>query len=403
MKKKRDVLFLCQYFYPEYISSATLPYDTAVALKEAGYTVDALCGYPYEYLDGQEVPLREDVDGIGIHRLKYIRNVHIGKLDRFLSFFSFTLMAFFHLFEIGKYESVVVYSNPPILPFVAGCAKKLFGTKLIFVSYDVYPEVAILTDSLSENGMVSRVMRWINRFVFRQADAVVALSGEMKDFLSTNRPIPQEKVHIIPNWYEDQGEPNRDRSGNRFAGLTAGRFVVSYFGNMGMIHDMDTIREAVYALKDDPNVCFLLAGHGRKMQDFRDMVAQEGVNNLLIYDFLKGQDFLDALQISDCAIVSMIESLVGTSVPSKTYSYMMQGLPLIPIMGECDIVADARRGAGIRVRNGDSAGLVDAIRTMQSSPELVKDMQKKCRELFLASYTKDICTQKYVELFRSLL
>jgi len=39
MSKKKDVLFLCQYFYPEYVSSATLPFDTAVALTKAGFTL----------------------------------------------------------------------------------------------------------------------------------------------------------------------------------------------------------------------------------------------------------------------------------------------------------------------------------------------------------------------------
>ena len=37
MGKKKDILFLCQFFYPEYISSAQLPFETAVALKEAGF------------------------------------------------------------------------------------------------------------------------------------------------------------------------------------------------------------------------------------------------------------------------------------------------------------------------------------------------------------------------------
>ena len=37
MKKKKDILFACQFFYPEYISSAQLPFDTAKALKAAGY------------------------------------------------------------------------------------------------------------------------------------------------------------------------------------------------------------------------------------------------------------------------------------------------------------------------------------------------------------------------------
>ena len=63
MKKKKDILFLCQFFYPEYISSATLPYDTARALKAAGYSVDALCGYPREYAHNAEVPRKEEVDG----------------------------------------------------------------------------------------------------------------------------------------------------------------------------------------------------------------------------------------------------------------------------------------------------------------------------------------------------
>ena len=71
--KKKDILFLCQFFYPEYISSATLPFDTAVALSRAGFKVGALCGYPREYADKQEVPLRETVEGVDIHRVKYIQ------------------------------------------------------------------------------------------------------------------------------------------------------------------------------------------------------------------------------------------------------------------------------------------------------------------------------------------
>ena len=63
---KKDVLFLCQFFYPEYVSSATLPYDTAVALKNAGLSVDALCGYPKEYAREADLPTKETVEGIGI-------------------------------------------------------------------------------------------------------------------------------------------------------------------------------------------------------------------------------------------------------------------------------------------------------------------------------------------------
>ena len=60
---------------------------------------------------------------------------------------------------------------------------------------------------------------------------------------------------VIPNWYRDEGGL-RDREENRFRELTAGRFVVSYFGNMGTMQDMDTILGAIRALREEKD-CLL--------------------------------------------------------------------------------------------------------------------------------------------------
>lgn len=68
---KKDILFLCQYFYPEHNSSATLPFDTARYFAKQGFSVGVLCGYPKEYFDENEVPYEEEIDGIHIHRISY--------------------------------------------------------------------------------------------------------------------------------------------------------------------------------------------------------------------------------------------------------------------------------------------------------------------------------------------
>ena len=73
MNSKKDILFLCQFFHPEYISSAQLPFDTAKALAKAGFSVDVLCGYPKEYYSGPQVPETEAIDGVTIHRLHYLQ------------------------------------------------------------------------------------------------------------------------------------------------------------------------------------------------------------------------------------------------------------------------------------------------------------------------------------------
>lgn len=399
---KKDILFACQFFYPEYISSAQLPFDTAKALKAAGYSVDVLCGYPREYLDGGSIPLRETVEGIDIHRLKYIQLDRSGFLGRIVNYFSFTLMVLLNLPKLRNYRAIVVYSNPPVLPWIVSWAKALFGTKLVFVAYDLYPEVATVTKTLGAGNPICKLMNHINRCICRRADRIVALSSEMKTYILNHRDYPETNVRVIPNWYADHGVVTDSRENNPFREVTKGRFTVSYFGNMGTMQDMKTILAAVRELRHE-DVFFLFAGHGNKMEDLKQTVQAEGIENIAIYPFLHGQDFQNALAISDCALVTLVKGATGLCVPSKTYSYMMQGIPLLAVMDEGDIVSDIERGAGRWVRNGEGTLLAQHIRDMKADPEAVHQMRIACRKLYETKYTEKICTQQYVTLFRELL
>ena len=402
MKHKKDILFLCQFFYPEYISSATLPFDTAAALKKAGFSVDALCGYPKEYAAEQDVPMTETAEGISIRRVKYIQTGRKGFLGRIINYFSFTFMILLNLWRLAGYRSVVVYSNPPVLPWVAALAKALFGTKLIFVAYDLYPEIAVNTGALREGSLICRMMNRINRSVYRRADAVVALSAEMKEFIRENRDISEDKIHVIPNWYENKPREMTGEGENPF--LTGEeKFTVSYFGNMGTAQDMQTILDAIRLLREEKNFRFLFAGHGNKMDQLRRIAEEEKLDNVRIFNFLKGKDFLNALAATDCALISLERGLTGLCVPSKTYSYMMEGIPLLAIMEPGDIVRDIEEGAGKWVRNGEAQALADHIRHMAENPEERSRMRRVCRELYLEKYTTEACTGLYVELLKELL
>lgn len=403
MRKKKDILFLCQFFYPEYVSSATLPYDTAAALHRGGYTVDALCGWPKEYTRGEQISRRETRDGIGIRRLRYLQMNKKSRLGRLVNYISFTAAVLLHLPVLARYRAVLVYSNPPLLPWAAALAKRLFGTKLVFVAYDLYPEAAIVAGAAGEAGLMSRVMRHINKVVFTRADRVVALSGEMREFILKNRPVSGDRVAVIPNWYRDEGESGPPGPENRFYREYAGCFVVSYLGNMGTMQDMDTVLEAVRLLRDEPSVRFLFAGHGNKLEQIRRTVEEEGLENARVLGFLHGKDYQDALEISGCAVVSLIRGSTGLCVPSKTYGCMMRGLPLLAVMGESDIARDAASGAGFQVENGDGAAMAAAIRRMRDDPELTAAMGRRSRSIYLENYTAEAAGRRYVELLYALL
>ena len=57
--EKKKILILCQYFYPEYVSSATLPTQMAEDLVERGMKIDVICGWPNEYSKERKVKTGE--------------------------------------------------------------------------------------------------------------------------------------------------------------------------------------------------------------------------------------------------------------------------------------------------------------------------------------------------------
>lgn len=409
MKQKKDILFLCQFFYPEYVSSATLPTDTAVALSKAGFSVSALCGYPKEYNLAKEVPLKEVYQNIEIKRLKYSQKKRSNTIGRLINYFSFTMKVAMNFSEFKKYKSVIVYSNPPILPVIPVLANKFFGTKVVFVSYDVYPEMAHITKSISENGMISKVMKCANKIIFKRLEKVVALSSEMKVYLLKCRStLSKGQIEVIPNWFEDKIKPKisediQNATLKRIKGED--NLVVSYFGNMGICQDMDTMINAIRQLKDNSEIKFLFAGHGNKMSKLKDIIKEENLDNVKIYDFLHGKDFEDALNISDCFLVSLEEGLTGLCVPSKTYSYMMAGKPIIAIMGkDSDIVRDLEQyNCGYAMEVGEHAKLVNAIEELHRNSDNRKLMGENCRKIFLEKYTKKKCTQQYVNMMKDIL
>jgi glycosyltransferase involved in cell wall biosynthesis len=409
MKAKRDILFLCQFFYPEYISSATLPYDAAQALAKAGLSVDVICGYPKEYNTTSNVPIHEIHEGITIKRIKYLQLKRNNFFGRVINYFSFTFLVFLRFNQLKNYKSIIVYSNPPILPMVAALANKLFNTKVVFVSFDVYPEVAYATNAIVKGSLLSKIMEFSNSIIFKHITKVIAISNEMKRYLVNNKQnLTESKIEVIPNWYENKELPKISISikNKLFNSIKTNKnFVVSYFGNLGICQDIEIIIEAIRQLKYDNEVQFIFAGHGSKMETLKKIVEADALINVQIFNFLHGKDFLDALNVSDCFIVSLVKGLSGLSVPSKTYSYMMAGKPIIAIMEkDFDIVRDLEEyKAGFVLESREVKKLVVCVKDLHCNSKKSKMMGENCKRLFLDKYTKLYNTQKYVKLMKSIM
>lgn len=401
--KEKDIIFLCQFFYPEYNSSATLPWDTAQYLANKGFKVGAICGYPKEYNTAGTVPNEEDRDNVHIKRLHYLQLKRGSKIGRLINYFSFTLSVLLHIRELKNCKCIIAYSNPPVLPVATVLANKLYRTKIVFVSFDVYPEVAFASNSLSPDSLITKGMNRLNQALFRRASAVVALTEEMREFLlSARNTLTAERVAVIPNWAHEKSCPQTLEAYQRF-GYCPDDFIVSYFGNMGICQDVETMLDAIERLKENDHIKFLIVGHGSK----KTHVAQktDGCKNVQVLDFMTGKEFEQAVSISSCSIVSMERGLRGMCAPSKYYSYLQAGLPVLAIVEADTYIAKElkRENVGLSSEVGDGAELVQNILMLYRNREMTKKMSDNASALYEQRYAKEIGLGKYAALFETAL
>lgn len=406
---KRDVLFMCQFFYPEFISSALLPYQTAKGLSDAGFSVDVLCGYPKEYAGSEKtISKKQSIDNINIYRKKYAQLGRQNFVSRLINYFSFTFSMLLSLPRLRNYKIVVVYSNPPILPIITVMAKKLFGTKIVFVSYDIYPEIAINSNAISENSIISKVMNFINNTLFKNVSKVVSLSQEMKKYIVDNRVISNDKVEVIPNWATETYHFVEAFSNQELKEIHEEyQLVVSYFGNMGTAQDIDTLMQVMNKQEiKNSKIAFLFAGHGNKKELLKEFIIDNQIENCFIFDYLKGDDFTEALSISDIFVVSLSSNISGLAVPSKTYSYYQAGKPVIAIMSsDTDIAKETTQyQAGFSFENNSIEELTEMLVGLQSNKgDILEMMGKRVTKLHNDKYKKQYQIDKYISLINALL
>ncbi|MCC2751707.1 glycosyltransferase family 4 protein [Enterococcus gallinarum] len=404
---RKDVLFMCQFFYPEYVSSALLPYQTALGLRNAGLTIDIMCGYPKEYMGKEKIILKKEVvEGMTIFRKKYLQLGRKNFLSRLINYFSFTATMILNIMKCRNYKVIIVYSNPPILPLVTIIAKKLFQCKIIFVAYDLYPEIAERTNAISENSLISKVMRKINSKLFPNASQVVALSNDMKNFIVSEREIQSDRVTVIQNWATENFEIASIKS-REFSELREKyQIIISYFGNMGTAQDMQTIIDVISnPLIPKNEIGFLFAGHGNKQEEIKNAIKRNRLENCYLYDYLSGSDFNDALNITNFFIVSLEKDLAGLAVPSKTYSYYQTEKPVISIMSaDTDISKEIYvNNAGISVKNGESEKLVNWLLLLLDNKNLVSKMEENMKNRITVSYNSHIQIEKYRKMVMKVL
>jgi colanic acid biosynthesis glycosyl transferase WcaI len=228
----------------------------------------------------------------------------------------------------------------------------------------------------------------------------------MQEYLMSHYDMSREQIEVIPNWSDPDQIFPKDRSSRFRSEHGLDGFVVLYAGNFGRHQDFDSLLDAAKSLSlRQEKVLLVLVGDGAKREHIAHRVRAENISNVRMFPFVPRSEFNDLLASADVSLVTLEAGAEGLGVPSKFYNILASGRPTVAVTGPSSevarVVAEAR--CGVRVEQGDAAGLADVLCTLAHSPIFVQRMGENARKLFLESYTLDKIARRYVATVESVL
>lgn len=394
------ILFINQYYWPDYAATSQMLADLAEHLAAAGHEVTVLCSRG-KYDDGsgmvRPLPRRETHHGVHIRRLAATGFGKRGTLGRVFDYASFHLLIGLNtLLTAGRHDLIVTLTTPPLVGVYATLVKALRRRRHVCWVMDLHPDCEFELGLFKRTSLLPRLLDALNGLHFRKADACVVLGRSMASRLEAKGVAP-ERLHEIPVWGHDlRPAPGIDGPLRRQLGLE-GRCVVMYSGNAGLAHTFDAICEAARQLAGDERFVFLFVGGGRRLEEVRAFQQQHALANVRIMPYFPREQLEQSLALGDVHLVSLRPGMAGVAVPSKLYGIMAAGRPAVFVGPEDSETADAIRRAqcGKVIAPDDAAGLVAALRELADDPAGRERLGQRGRTAFEQWYSPSVCCEQW--------
>ena len=388
------VTILNQYYVPDVASTGHLLHELANHLAKRGDDVHVIACIPsYGPPDTwQPAPKKEFAEGVHVRRMRTTRFSKDSIPGRVLNSITFLVPLFFRMLFQRRSDHVYLYTtNPPYLGIIGAVVSLVRRHPYVILLHDSYPQLAVWVGKIRKGGIIDRLWHRANRLMYHRAKETIVLCPSAQQLVCDTYDVPISKVHVIPNWADAEGIHPIPKGDSQFAhqhGLGES-FVALYSGNLGLYYEFETILGAAERLLDD-NFRLVFIGAGGRRFFIEQQIKERSLSNTMLLPYQPFATLNDSLNASDASFVTIAEGIEGISFPSKLYSSLAVGRPILAISAARSDLRDI-----IWVELGDADGLAAGIRRLMSDPELAAEMGRNARALFEAEYTITKCAGEY--------
>jgi len=315
----------------------------------------------------------------------------------------FCEMVQLHYMLWKKYDVAFIDSTPPIqglkLPIVRLIRKK----PVVYDAQDLFPETLSGTGLAKSGGLLWKIGMWVSNVTFRNSDKIIAISHDIKRSMVA-RGVPAEKIEVVYNWVDEKAVQPVAKSENPLYeefGLSRDKFTVVYAGNLGNAQNIGIVLEGASRLHE---VQFALFGTGGLEDEIRNRIEKERLTNVHLNPLQPVERVSYVYSLGDACIVSCKEGLGGSAMPSKSWSIMSCGRPVIASFDEGELKEILEKNnCGVFTHAGNVVEFVEGIKSLAADSARCEEMGKNARQFILDNLTKEVGSKNYVEIIKSVV
>lgn len=365
------VLAFSCYYTPEIAASMYLTEDIYKGIVKAGHTLEVYVPMPTRGIS-EEVRTeykkkkieKKYEDKLTIHRIAMYREGR-NSILRALRYL-FINAAFMWKGLKTKADVIFIQSTPPTQGMMAGMLSKLKKIPLVYNLQDIFPDSLVNSGMTSKGSLIWKIGRRIENYSYRHSKKIIVISEDFKKNILA-KGVPEEKIVVVPNWADVSGVYPIERQNNilikRYS-LDPNRFYITYSGNIGFTQNMDLLLDVANDLKIKmPDLAFVIIGNGADKERVQRRISDEKIDNVIMLPFQPYEDIAHVFSLGNIGLVISKPGVGNNSVPSKTWSIMAAGKPVLASFDSdselCKLID--KTGCGIHTEAGEKKSLIDAI------------------------------------------
>lgn len=403
------VLTFCAYYEPEIAASMYLLTNLFEDAANSGMEVELYAPTPTRGVDKDTINLykkkkkEEKCNGkLHIHRFSMIQEGKntIGRAIRYV------LINAVFLWKGLRSDADVLFvdSTPPTQGLVAAVLKKIKKIPVVYNLQDVFPDSLVNAGICSEQSIFFTIGKWVEKVSYRSADKIIVISEDFKNNIM-EKGVPEDKIEVVYNWVDESAVYHIDRAENPLFdkyNIDRDKFYIAYSGNIGYTQNMELLIEAAYRLRNYPQIGFIVVGDGAYKKEFENQICKKCLNNIILLPFQSYSDIANVFSLGDIGLIISKPGVGNNSVPSKTWSYMAAGTP---VLASFDIESELcsfvnRNKCGWCVDAGNTDAFCSTVLDLYSNRDEINELGINGRRFIDEKLSRKVGTKKYMDVIR---